>query len=75
MPDAILSASCTLFHSIFLTTMSLALLQPSLRDEEMGAQNGQVICPGSHSIRRDTVGFRTKQLGSRVHMLSTRVYC
>lgn len=75
MPDTILSTSCMLFHSLFMTTMSLALLQLSLRDEEMGAQNGQVICPGSHSIRRDTVGFTTKQLGSRVHMLSTRLYC
>ena len=75
MPGTILSASCTLFHSIFMTTMSLSLLQPLLRDEEMGAQNGQVICPGSHSIRRDTVGFKTRQLGSRVHMLITRLYC
>lgn len=55
--------------------MSLALLQLSLRDEKMVVQNGQVIFPGSHSIGRSLPDFRHRQLGSRAHMLITRLYC
>lgn len=51
-PGTVPSASYILVHSIFMTTMNLDILQPSLRDEEMDVQNGQVICPEPHSTGR-----------------------
>lgn len=51
------------------------LLQASPRDEEMDVQNGQVICPGTHSIGRGIPRFKPRQLGSRVHMLVSRLHC
>lgn len=60
---ALPSASCILAHSVFVTTTSLDVLQPSLRDEDMDVQNGQVICPGPQSTGRV---LQASNLGSSV---------